>query len=175
MLPKSTQLAATTYMEHFTALLAERLLEDKQFANKADPEMIKLWQWHAIEELEHKAVAYDVYELAGNSQAERAVAAAAVIAALVPAAVASWAWLVAKEGKATDIKDVRKGISLLLGKRGFVTRILPKMPLFNRKGYHPPAVARPGACVNCTLCEMLCPEFAIFSHAAPDPPVRGCA
>lgn len=136
-LPHSTQLAATTYMEHFTALLAEQLLEDPKFRAKADPEMIKLWQWHALEELEHKAVAYDVYELAGNSQAERAVAAAAVIAALVPAAVASWAWLVVQDGKATDLKDVRRGVKLLLGRRGFVTRILPKMGLFNRKRYHP--------------------------------------
>lgn len=136
-LPKSTQLAATTYMEHFTALLAEQLLEDPQFAGKADPDMIKLWQWHAIEELEHKAVAWDVYELAGNSQAERAVAAAAVIAALVPAAVASWAWLVVQDGKATDLKDVRRGVKMLLGRGGFVTRILPKMPLFNRKHFHP--------------------------------------
>lgn len=136
-LPKSTQLAATTYMEHFTALLAEQLLEDPQFAGKADPDMIKLWQWHAIEELEHKAVAWDVYELAGNSQAERAVAAAAVIVALVPAAVASWAWLVVQDGKATDIQDVRRGVKMLLGKGGFVTRILPKMPLYNRKRFHP--------------------------------------
>ena len=136
-LPHSTQLAATTFMEHFTALLAEQLLEDPQFRSKADPEMIKLWQWHALEELEHKAVAYDVYELVGNSQRERAVAAAAVAVTLVPAALASWAWLVVQEGKATDLKDVRRGLKLLLGRGGFVTRILPKMGLFHKKNYHP--------------------------------------
>jgi 2-oxoglutarate ferredoxin oxidoreductase subunit delta len=37
---------------------------------------------------------------------------------------------------------------------------------FNRKGYHPPVVAKPGQCLNCNLCEMICPEFAIFSYAA---------
>ena len=77
-LPKSTQLAATTFMEHFTALLAEQLLEDEEFRSLADPEMIKIWQWHALEELEHKAVAYDVYELIGNSHGERIAAAAAM-------------------------------------------------------------------------------------------------
>lgn len=34
---------------------------------------------------------------------------------------------------------------------------------FNRKGYHPPEVVKSGACLNCNLCEMICPEFAIFS------------
>lgn len=38
---------------------------------------------------------------------------------------------------------------------------------FNRKGYHPPEVVKHGECVNCNLCEMICPEFAIFSVAAP--------
>ncbi len=136
-LPASTQLATTTYMEHFTALMAEQLLEDEQFRRQADPEIIKLWQWHALEELEHKSVAFDVYELVGNTDRERAIAAAAVAVTLVPMALASWSWLVIREGKATDIKDVRNGLKMILGRRGFVTRILPKMPLFNRKGYHP--------------------------------------
>lgn len=32
----------------------------------------------------------------------------------------------------------------------------------NSKGYHPPVTVRPGACVSCGLCELLCPEFAIY-------------
>ncbi len=35
---------------------------------------------------------------------------------------------------------------------------------FNRKGYHPPVIAKEGECINCGLCEMICPEFAIFSY-----------
>ena len=33
---------------------------------------------------------------------------------------------------------------------------------FNSKGYHPPIVTNPEDCVHCQLCEMLCPEFAIY-------------
>ena len=33
---------------------------------------------------------------------------------------------------------------------------------FNRKGYHYPIVLKQVTCVNCTLCEMICPEFSIF-------------
>jgi len=34
---------------------------------------------------------------------------------------------------------------------------------FNTKGYHPPRVKNPENCVNCGLCQILCPEFAIWS------------
>ncbi len=34
---------------------------------------------------------------------------------------------------------------------------------FNAKGYHPPKVANPDACIGCDMCETICPEFAIFT------------
>ena len=56
---------------------------------------------------------------------------------------------------------------------GFCVEYCPKDVLvlserFNSKGYHPPEVVQTGLCVNCNLCEMICPDFAIFSVAIPD-------
>ena len=34
---------------------------------------------------------------------------------------------------------------------------------FNKKGYHPPEVVKPEACTLCNTCEMICPDFAIFT------------
>lgn len=45
--------------------------------------------------------------------------------------------------------------------------VLALSTAFNRKGYHPPTVSKPGECMNCNLCEMICPEFAIYSYASP--------
>ena len=65
--PKKTQLAVTVCLEHYTAILAEQLLRDPMHqANIQDPEAMKLWMWHALEENEHKIVAYDVYNLVGG-------------------------------------------------------------------------------------------------------------
>jgi uncharacterized protein len=55
------QLASTVALEHFTAILAHALLSDgRHLAGVAEP-IQRLWRWHAIEEIEHKAVAYDTF------------------------------------------------------------------------------------------------------------------
>lgn len=136
-LPPSTQLACTTFMEHFTALLGEALLTDTDFVGNFDPEMLQLWQWHALEEIEHKNVAYDVYELIGNSHLERHIASLLVIATVGPAAILGWVYLLAREGKLTDTKDISVGLNSLFGKRGFVSRIIRRIPLFTAKSFHP--------------------------------------
>jgi len=65
------------------------------------------------------------------------------------------------KGEIHIIKDRCKGCA-------FCVEYCPKDVLemseeFNAKGYHPPVAVEPDNCVNCGLCEMICPEFAIFS------------
>ena len=51
---------------------------------------------------------------------------------------------------------------------GFCVEFCPREVLensekFNRKGYHPPKVVQPDKCNTCDTCEMICPDFAIFT------------
>lgn len=59
--PAIVNLAATMALEHFTAILARELLENPRHLASADPEAAALWRWHAVEEIEHKGVAYDTW------------------------------------------------------------------------------------------------------------------
>ncbi|WP_293827639.1 metal-dependent hydrolase [uncultured Brevundimonas sp.] len=59
--PPLAQLAATMALEHFTAAFAHRLLADPDLLKDSPPDLARLWRWHAIEEIEHKGVAYDVF------------------------------------------------------------------------------------------------------------------
>jgi uncharacterized protein len=72
VLPKRRQLAVTCALEHFTALMAHYILSDPRLLEGADPIMTSLWRWHAAEENEHRAVAYDVYRAARGPYLERA-------------------------------------------------------------------------------------------------------
>lgn len=50
--------------------------------------------------------------------------------------------------------------------------VMEESNAFNSKGYHPAYAARPEDCVNCGLCELLCPEFAIKVTPAEEEKVK---
>jgi uncharacterized protein len=69
---QSQQLAITASLEHFTAVMGAGGLRNEQFIDSISNEEIrKLIRWHAIEECEHKAVAFDTYKAIGGSYFER--------------------------------------------------------------------------------------------------------
>ncbi|MBY0283801.1 MAG: metal-dependent hydrolase [Sphingomonas sp.] len=59
--PPIVRLAATMALEHYTAILAQMILERADLFPETDAESAALWRWHAIEEIEHKGVAYDTW------------------------------------------------------------------------------------------------------------------
>lgn len=64
------RLATTAAAEHFTAIMAEGAFLQGAL-DAAAPEMQQLLAWHAAEEIEHKAVAYDVLQAIDPSYALR--------------------------------------------------------------------------------------------------------
>ncbi len=70
--PAKANLAATAALEHFTATLAELVLTDEATREQfGHPAVRELFVWHAHEESEHKAVAFDVYKAVGGTERMR--------------------------------------------------------------------------------------------------------
>jgi len=59
--PPIVDLAATMALEHFTAMLAHELLANPKHLAGGEASTRQLWRWHALEEIEHKGVAYDTW------------------------------------------------------------------------------------------------------------------
>ena len=59
-LPAGLRLAITAGAEHYTAVLGAGAIEEFALLADAHPTMRQLIVWHATEEIEHKAVAFDV-------------------------------------------------------------------------------------------------------------------
>ena len=59
--PAVANLAVTMALEHFTAMIAAEFLANPKHFEISDPEVAAMWRWHAVEEIEHKGVAYDTW------------------------------------------------------------------------------------------------------------------
>lgn len=137
-MPKKMQLAVTVCLEHYTAILAEQLLRDPSHqANIQDPEAMKLWMWHALEENEHKIVAYDVYNLVGGGYFLRTftmLLTTLMFFAVVGTGHVRMLWA---DRKLFDVTNNLKGIWFLWGWKGLFPKLLPQYLDFFRPGFHP--------------------------------------
>jgi uncharacterized protein len=133
-LPARVRLAATCALEHFTALMAHALLGDPKLLEGADPVMASLWRWHAAEENEHKAVAYDVYVAAGGWYGER-------IVTFVLASTIFWAKILEQQIRMMRVDGIlfsgREWAALVRYTLSWVPRIAPLYLAYFRPGFHP--------------------------------------
>ena len=134
-LPGPLNLAGTAAAEHFTAILAEGAFS-KGILDQLDPRMQQLLAWHAAEELEHKAVAFDVLAKVDDSYALRIAGLAYATVMLGLFWAAGTVVLVRQEklglrGFVRELRAMRKQDPIV--QRVFVRGIKQYL----RRGFHP--------------------------------------
>ena len=137
-LPAHVHLAVTAAAEHYTAVLAERVLSSDELQSiPADAEVWHLLNWHALEELEHKSVAFDVFRAVGGTERTRITVMAAVCALLLPVTLISLAVSVGSDPVARRRPDrlVRETYDLFTGP--IFKGLLPDLAVYLRPGFHP--------------------------------------
>ncbi len=138
ILPKSVQLAITVSLEHYTAIIAEMLLRDEDIQKKFSPDMFKLWAWHALEENEHKNVAYDVYEKLEGGYLLRTGTMIPVTAIFFAVVFSNHARLLAADGQLFKFRQNWEGLKYCWnGRKGVFSRLLPKYLDFFKPSFHP--------------------------------------
>lgn len=131
------QLAKTCALEHFTAMLAELLLENDEFFEGMDERMVPLWLWHAVEESEHKAVAFDVFEDQVGSYWIRSSEMAKTTVEFISFTVLHYFQLRRHMDDKTDWAAVRDGVNWLLGKPGWLRKLGPSYLAYYKRNFHP--------------------------------------
>lgn len=140
-LPPVVRLAITTCLEHFTAMFADQLLTEPGSLEGADPAMADLWFWHALEEIEHKAVAFDVLALAIRAPLRRYMLRCAAMLFVTPIfSMLLWRLtfqLVRHDRRVTDIGGWLRLLRVQFVSPGPLTRMLPHWFAWFRPGFHP--------------------------------------
>jgi uncharacterized protein len=136
------RLCTTVALEHFTSVFAEKILSDPRHLAHYDGEDLALWQWHAIEEIEHKAVAFDVFNhiTADWSPLRRYLCrTGAMLDAMTRLAVLMWRGsgeVLASQGVKTPGWQWAF-LAFLFYKPGLLSAMTPQLIAFFKPGFHP--------------------------------------
>jgi predicted metal-dependent hydrolase len=131
-------LAGTASAEHLTALLARRILErSAEFTHPMDPRMAELWRWHALEEAEHKSVAYDVLMRVAPSHGLRVVMLVATTLGLFAETLARTAYMLWKDGVLLERDTWRSARRFLFARGGLLRGHGPAYLAWFRRDFHP--------------------------------------
>jgi predicted metal-dependent hydrolase len=137
LLSPMSQLAVTTALEHFTAMLAEALLRNERMRDELDPAVRALWLWHALEESEHKAVAFEVYRAVGGGYLRRTGMMLVTTAVFFAIQALVHARLMAERGILLRPWRWLRGIGRLWIWPGYLTRLAPAYFAYFRPSFHP--------------------------------------
>lgn len=131
-------LSYTAALEHYTATIASALLSKPEAQRLlGDTEVRNILLWHALEETEHKAVAFDVFRAAGGSERVRrlgfAIQSVGLIGLLV---VATFLSLMCDRAAYHPLRLARS--LLALRHSPFLQRdVIDRLRDYRRTGFHP--------------------------------------
>jgi uncharacterized protein len=139
VLPTSVQLAVTAALEHYTATLAETLLTTEPARELLDVEEVRsLFVWHALEESEHKAVAFDVYQhVSGNHLIRKWVMNATTFGFLVGIGVAALLSLVTDRSALRHPVATLRSIRALRYSPWLSKDVVTRIRAYNGRDFHP--------------------------------------
>jgi predicted metal-dependent hydrolase len=132
-------LAQTVCMEHFTAILAYQVLTDGEATQQGlDPNVAALFKWHALEETEHKGVAFDVYAATGGSPIFLRISMLMSTFLFLLGLFVNLNVLLYKDGSLGKWSTWKTSAGFLFGpKHGFLTRPFFDWLAFFKPGFHP--------------------------------------
>lgn len=131
------QLALTVGFEHFTAILANLMLQQTDFVEDIQGVYADMFMWHAVEETEHKAVAFDVFAATEDDYWLRVRGMAQATFFFLLITLRMQYSLLKHDNQLGNWRDALGFAKFLLVKPGMLTRIIPEYLDFYRPGFHP--------------------------------------
>ena len=130
-------IGATAATEHLTAILAEHLLTDPMSLQGAEPRLATLWLWHASEETEHRATAFDLYRAMGGNEEWRLRLFRVVTWHFVADALRQTANNLWHDGSFWRAGTWVSGWRFLLGREGLLRTMAGPWRRYRRGDFHP--------------------------------------
>lgn len=134
-------LAMTAALEHYTAILAETLLSDQRALDMLDEgEVRALLLWHALEESEHRAVAFDVYQAVGGTYRMRVFVMWFTTFGFSTLAVLASFISLFRDRDFYNPRLFFRSVARLFGSPFFSRAVFRRLASYSRKDFHPDEV-----------------------------------
>ena len=133
-------IAMTAAAEHLTALMADTFYSQKETLEDAHPYVRALFAWHAIEEMEHRDVAFDVMKKVGNVPESTRLFALAFTTVMMFGFTTYRANIMLRYdgfSRLERLKMMRQGLPWLLGRQGVLSRMRKPYSDWFKKDFHP--------------------------------------
>lgn len=131
-------LASTAALEHFTATLAEHVMTNEETRQAMGHDAVRdLFVWHALEESEHKAVAFDVYRTVGGSERLRIVTMKLVRYSFVIGLVIQMAASLARDRMTYRPGVLRESLRRFRRQPIVSREVWEQLKEYERRGFHP--------------------------------------
>lgn len=138
-MPKSVNLANTAAAEHLTAIISHVWTRD-DIQRDSDPRMRALLYWHGVEEIEHKAVAFDVLQKVAKAGYVTRIASMVYESLGFPLSVHLFMDNMFKVDGFSARERLRLwagGLRWLYGRNGLMHSLLPSYLSYYRPDFHP--------------------------------------
>lgn len=137
LFPPRMHLAFTLAAEHVTAIISNLILKEPYWLLGAQLNVAALWRWHAIEEIEHKAVAYDVYQATGGGYWVRVFGMVWMIGVIQYLLTRNFLYLVKKDRLLFRAKSWKAFFSISWGKKGLLRKLIFPLMRYFFPFFHP--------------------------------------
>ncbi len=131
------RLAHTVSAEHITAIMAEYLINNPQYMDGLETPFKDLFFWHAVEEVEHKSVCFDVYmEVIGDEKYLAKIMKLSVF--LIQMRLAKHMFILVFNSKHWwNLKEFGRFVSWMFGKGGMWRSLRKPYKEFFEGSFHP--------------------------------------
>ncbi len=131
------RLAATVCAEHITAVLGHLVLSRPALLDPLPAPARELLRWHAVEEIEHKAVAFDVFMSCVGDRTLLRRAMLVETALFVRVSLGFQRRMLRNLGARPTLSQRAESLRLFLGPGGVVPSIRKHYAMFFRADFHP--------------------------------------
>ncbi len=123
--------------EHLTAISSDLFLREPMLFKNVEPSHAAIWRWHCIEEIEHKAVAFDVFQALNGNYFVRVISMLIITIQFTFSYTSPIFTMMKKDKNCFNMRFYYNALKFYWGKHGVCRKLLKPYFDYFKPSFHP--------------------------------------